>query len=828
MPGDYSRKIFRNRKHYSGVLMQQGRVQLDADWNEQLDIQLHRTEAESIDVIGRCGVPRNNSGFKIGSTPDGQDLTISAGRIYVDGLLCELEEATTYISQPHLPNPEQTTVGAEPTRLNLTTGRYVVYLDAWQLERTALDDRLIREVALGGPDTTTRIQNVWQVRLLPVSETRPPNGGPAESVTCKTPFIEFEEATAASTGTLKAQTAPPKPEEDPCLLPPTSGYSLLENQLYRVEIQTGGTLTPAGGPVTFKWSRDNASVGTTVVSIADATATVTEIGKDELLSFASGQWVEIVDEESTLKARPQVLVQIDKVQRATREITFKTSLAPFANLTGLKLRRWDQANDANENGLQATTGVWIDIEAGVQVQFSEGTYHAGDYWLIPARTLTREIEWPPFEIPNTQPLPQPPLGVRHHFCRLALLEVNDGALELHDCRTTFPPLTELLNFFHVGGTGQEGAPGVRLPCPLEVGVTNGNLPVPGARVRFVVGPGAGVLHSATGSGSEVIVETNERGVAQCAWELGRDQQRQQCIRVEATLFDEEDKPFAPALHFNASLSNARDEERGITVREIIATSDGKPLLNDSLVSVSRLQSGVTIVCDQKIAPNAGGGLKPPSPFPENIAGKPTCFITLDLPYPIGGDTELWDSSDIVGFQPLILAGQLSIKEERMLWSPSSDANRWLQGRLFPALVRIADRVLAHLTIKGNFIFAEESPSLNLDGDVFGRPKEENRIDVGLPSGDSRRGGDLEMWFWLSHQEIIGRNLTIRVDANTIVGTLLDNAGAVVPNATVRLSGPIEDRTTTTGAQGRFKFVDLPRGTYVISVLGADEQTVTIS
>src|ERR1051326_2261512 len=28
--------------------------------------------------------------------------------------------------------------------------------------RTALDDRSIREVALGGPDTTTRLQNVWQ------------------------------------------------------------------------------------------------------------------------------------------------------------------------------------------------------------------------------------------------------------------------------------------------------------------------------------------------------------------------------------------------------------------------------------------------------------------------------------------------------------------------------------------------------------------------------------------------------------------------------------------------------------------------------------------
>ena len=29
MPGDYSRKTFNRSKHYSGVLMQQGRVQLE-------------------------------------------------------------------------------------------------------------------------------------------------------------------------------------------------------------------------------------------------------------------------------------------------------------------------------------------------------------------------------------------------------------------------------------------------------------------------------------------------------------------------------------------------------------------------------------------------------------------------------------------------------------------------------------------------------------------------------------------------------------------------------------------------------------------------------
>ncbi len=859
MPGDYSRRIFRKNKHYSGVLMQQGRVQLDADWNEQLEIQLYRTETESIDVIGRCGVPRKNGGFAIGSAPGGQDLTISAGRIYVDGLLCELETAATYLTQPYLPNPEHTTAITSPPssppgptrRLNLPNGNYLIFLDAWQQERTALDDQLIREVALGGPDTTARIQNVWQVKLLPVAVTSPPASPPADSFTCKTPFPEFEQATAHSTGTLNAQTAPPKPEDDPCLLPPTSGFSRLENQLYRIEIQTGGTLTGAGGPVTFKWSRDNASVETTVVSIADDVATVKDTGKDELLSFAGDNWVEIVNEESTLKANPRPLVQIDQVNPATREIKFKTSLTSFANLIpGLKLRRWDQSKGATANGLQATAGVWIDIEAGVQVQFSAGTYHSGDYWLIPARTETREIEWPPFKIPNTQPIAQPPRGVRHHFCRLALLEVTGGVLKVKDCRTTFPPLTELLDFFHVGGTGQEAAAGERLPCPLEVGVTNGHLPVPGARVRFAAGPGAGVLHSATGSGPAVIVETDADGVAQCEWELGAQPQRPTCLQVTATLFDDEGKPFAPALHFNANFRAAgAAEEPGITVRRIISTVDGGPLRNDTLVSVSRLLRGLTIICDQVIAPNAGGPLPPPpSIFPEDrVAGKPTCFITIDLPYPLGPDTTFWDFGQIVGFQPLILAGQVQIEERSMLWTPSNAAGDFLRI-LITRLLRsqITDRVLAHLTIKGNFIFARENPELFLDGDVFGEPSGNDRIDLNLPSGDRRRGGDLEMWFWLTPPETTpppppppppGLNLNITVVPspfgglnNVIRGRVLDNAGAAVPGAAVNLSGPNINRTATTDAQGVFTFLALPRGTHRVIVQAgglSTEQLVTI-
>jgi hypothetical protein len=41
MKNDLTRSTFRRERHYSSVRMQQGRVQLDADWNEQLDIEMH-------------------------------------------------------------------------------------------------------------------------------------------------------------------------------------------------------------------------------------------------------------------------------------------------------------------------------------------------------------------------------------------------------------------------------------------------------------------------------------------------------------------------------------------------------------------------------------------------------------------------------------------------------------------------------------------------------------------------------------------------------------------------------------------------------------------
>ena len=158
MKGDFTRNTFHQEKHYSRVLQQQGRVQLDANWNEALDILTYRDRTARLDIIGPCGGPQDNAGYEI--SVDGNDLRISAGRYYVRGILCENEASHLYTKQIDLP-------GAQ---LPSTPGRYLAYLDAWERHVTALEDPEIREVALGGPDTATRAQVMAQVKLARIED----------------------------------------------------------------------------------------------------------------------------------------------------------------------------------------------------------------------------------------------------------------------------------------------------------------------------------------------------------------------------------------------------------------------------------------------------------------------------------------------------------------------------------------------------------------------------------------------------------------------------------------------------------------------------------
>ena len=96
-------------------------------------------------------------------------------------------------------------------------------------------------------------------------------------------------------------------DPNPCLVPPAAGYKGTENQLYRVEIHRGGPQATAP----FKWSRDNATVATRVTEIHGGTRLVVEsLGRDDVLGFHPGDWIEIVDDWHELHGRPGLLRRI--------------------------------------------------------------------------------------------------------------------------------------------------------------------------------------------------------------------------------------------------------------------------------------------------------------------------------------------------------------------------------------------------------------------------------------------------------------------------------------------------------------------------------------
>jgi Family of unknown function (DUF6519) len=158
MKGDFTRDTFDPKKHRLRVLQQQGRVELDSDFNEQVSILLHRMQGSIEDLIGPYGGPEHRCGFEVRLAEEGNNFRLGEGVYYINGMLCQNESEVSYTKQPDY----------EPGRLE--HGTYLVYLEAWERHVTAIEDESIREVALGGADTSTRSEVVWQVKLLDFDE----------------------------------------------------------------------------------------------------------------------------------------------------------------------------------------------------------------------------------------------------------------------------------------------------------------------------------------------------------------------------------------------------------------------------------------------------------------------------------------------------------------------------------------------------------------------------------------------------------------------------------------------------------------------------------
>lgn len=504
MKGDYTRENNNLGKGYSAVRMQQGRVQLDSDWNEQIDIENKRLRQIINDVIGVPGVPiiadwrsgrkgipqlvlfDTRSPVYMFPSISGRDSLLGI-RCYAEGIILEHEfpflSATidavaagtadytvnvptmefpngrpivagmrvylvadgdespdsniatvyddvktvdvvgkkftikkkssstvlttpiparvvflySYEDQPYYPNPPALTPAA----------RYLAYLDVWQRQVTAVEDPDLRDVALGGVDTTTRLQPRWQLKMLPFADADLPTLDDGTWI----------DKLRGSTPAGMAARYSPAPGQ----------AQALENRLYRVEIHKGGV----GSAVTFKWSRDNGSALAAWTG-GDGPIEIAATGQVEALGFAKGQWLELGSDELEYKSQPGPFVQISDIPTPIDGGLSLKIAAPvgtdttFSHYKGHpRVRRWDGGGVTYPLSIVPTTpGSFISLENGIEVQFDQtATYVEGDYWLIPSRTSLGGIEWPHA---SGTPVAQTAKRIEHKYVPLISFKLGGG------------------------------------------------------------------------------------------------------------------------------------------------------------------------------------------------------------------------------------------------------------------------------------------------------------------------------------------------------------------------------------------------------------------
>lgn len=435
MKGDFTRNTFDPNKRYSQVLLQQGRVLLDADFNEQGSILLHQLRTMMADLVGPHGGPINDPGFGITVQSNTKNvitgITIGKGHYYVDGILCENPALVEFSKQPNYP--------AEANKSKFPAeGKFLFYLLVRERLVTWLGDPNIRESALGnaGPDSAVRAQVEWQVRVADLV------GDDLEDITATLQSLR-EQWQPASEGMLVARAMQGTGKSQvPCTIPPEARFRGMENQLYRVEIHEGGGAAEA----TFKWSRENGSVVFPLKAPAKQQISLANMGRDNKLDLKVGDWVELEDDSSVSWGEPQPLrrvVEIDPLEMLVTLDQVPTGDVGKDLARNPLLRRWDQRTEAKGPGtiaIKESETDWITLENGVQVQFrpplageAPRQYRAGDYWAIPARTITGDVEWPG-TVAN--PEPRPPSGVHYHLAPLASLAIDNnlkqvGAIAKH-------------------------------------------------------------------------------------------------------------------------------------------------------------------------------------------------------------------------------------------------------------------------------------------------------------------------------------------------------------------------------------------------------------
>jgi hypothetical protein len=499
--GDITRLLIQPRKHYVGARMQQGRVVLDSDFNEEAALAGEERRRALLDIVGPTGSP--DDGFAA-DLEIGDEVTIHpvsfGGGPPVDTLNYRLRPGTMYVSGLRFEHNERTLggqTGGDPVVFQRDflqmrdadapqtggTHTQLTYLHAWEQTVSATEDEEIRERALGGIDTSTRVRRMARVEVREV----------VNDDDCEDAWAEARQQIEAEAGgtfdasgfellsaaRLRVSFVPGEALDTcaPCAPDDVGRYLGANNQTIRIML---------AGPNRYVWAFDNAAP-LYRVELGRAAGGVVPVRmitepRDESRWPLTNTVVEFLPWSALLDNNEKVAAEVGVFLRVAEGFdpdvdSFGIAAADLPQLDPL-IQEWDAAhpdiallpNDADPDGQFLFMRVWHRLDAdadpvlldtaagptnhallrrqGILPEFT-GAGRAGDYWVVTVRPNTPQ-QVVPWNL--TQGGGVPPHGPRHLYAPLSLISFRPpGAGErantevvdsVRDCRRLFRPLVD--------------------------------------------------------------------------------------------------------------------------------------------------------------------------------------------------------------------------------------------------------------------------------------------------------------------------------------------------------------------------------------------------
>jgi hypothetical protein len=486
MGSDRARLSYDAKQQYRSVVAQQGRVTLEADSNEAQQIISEELREETLDFVGSSGTP--DDGYEVQALENNGsfDFSVSPGTMYVGGIRVFLDAPTPPTPTPTRTNPllikysdqKQTEWldyksdpdWVEPSAVaNATLKQEFIYLHLREQEVSAVEDSALREVALGGPDTTQRVRLIQRIVRLSTDKTECSSALGTAITAWNNKGLNYDPKTMRlmSAATLKVETNESAPPSDPCDPAARGGYLGAENQLIRVQISqsdsTGYKLV---------WGFDNASFlyrvkaknNTTENNTTNTTLQLQSQPVDDFHRPKKDQAVEVLRSAAKLSNGEYVASATGFVTKlaapydpVSQEITFPSLPNEYLDASQtpqLFLRVWEEEKpfESGKSVILGDTGLQVTLQTSGNQPF-----HIGDYWIFAVRPSTPEQVYPKRYLPEpNKPQPQSPDGPRLWVCPLAVIgwEITEKATQiklLDDCRNLFDNLIQLTKRKFGGG-----------------------------------------------------------------------------------------------------------------------------------------------------------------------------------------------------------------------------------------------------------------------------------------------------------------------------------------------------------------------------------------